>query len=109
MDTPTREESLRSVYGSIDRLCDTRPDALRKQCGSPAFARPRPAPETLARIDDGFTAQTGGQRTATGPAVSFPRTVSTVSTSTLATALAANAARSPFTAPRVLEAGRRRG
>jgi len=112
-DTPTREESLRSVYGSIDRLCDTRPDALRKQCGSPAFARPRPAPEALARLAEGFTARTGGQRSANGPAsapsISFPRTVSTVSTSTLATALAANAARSPFSAPRVLQAGRRTG
>ena len=108
-EAPTREESLRSVYGSIDRLCDTRPDALRKQCGSPAFARPRPAPETLARLADGFTARTGGQRTASARSVSFPRTVSTVSTSTLATALAANAAHSPFTAPRVLQAGRRTG
>lgn len=46
-DTPTREESLRSVYGSIDRLCDTPPrcpaQAMRLPRLRAAPARPRNA------------------------------------------------------------------
>lgn len=112
-----REERLRSVYGAVDRLCRKPEHVLSKRWGAPAFTPPRAAPETLGRVAEGFAAQTAPARSRhnarSGRGFSFPRTVSTVSTCTLATALVAGLggapSRSPFTAPRMLQAGRPAG